>query len=143
MAYFLFVDESGQDRKDSPYEVLAGIAIKDSLLWTIVKELHAAEIDAFGRRYSEGPSELKGTKLLKTKVFHHARLNVQITDDQIPVLAKQALDNGATANVSHFKALALAKLRYVRNVFDICQRHDCKAFASIVETDAEATESGD
>lgn len=28
MAYFLFIDESGQDHKSSPYEVLAGIAIE-------------------------------------------------------------------------------------------------------------------
>jgi hypothetical protein len=29
MAYFLFIDESGQDHHDSPYEVLAGITVKD------------------------------------------------------------------------------------------------------------------
>ena len=29
MAYFLFIDESGQDHRDSPYEVLAGVAIED------------------------------------------------------------------------------------------------------------------
>ena len=29
MAFFLFIDESGQDRRNSPYEVLAGVAVED------------------------------------------------------------------------------------------------------------------
>ena len=29
MAYFLFVDESGQDHRESPCEVLAGVAVED------------------------------------------------------------------------------------------------------------------
>jgi hypothetical protein len=61
MAYFLFIDESGHDRKASPYEVLAGVAIKDNELWGIIKEMHAAELRFFGRRYSLGENEeLKG-----------------------------------------------------------------------------------
>jgi hypothetical protein len=39
MAYFFFVDESGTDRQDSPYEVLCGVAIKDSDLWNIISQL--------------------------------------------------------------------------------------------------------
>src|SRR3954468_5767806 len=116
MAYFLFIDESGHDRKASPYEVLAGIAIKDCELWPFINELHAAEIRHFGRRYSQGTAELKGLKLLKTKVFYHSRLNTLISAAEIPILAKEALDCGADANVRHFRALALAKLAYVREV---------------------------
>jgi len=36
MAFFLFIDESGQDHHDSPYEVLAGIAIEDKYLWSFI-----------------------------------------------------------------------------------------------------------
>ncbi|MGH9832835.1 MAG: DUF3800 domain-containing protein [Blastocatellia bacterium] len=32
MSFLLFIDESGQDRRDSPCEVLAGIAIEDRFL---------------------------------------------------------------------------------------------------------------
>ena len=142
MAYLLFIDESGHDRKASPYEVLAGIAIKDSDLWSLIKRLHDAEIAAFGRRYSSGAGELKGQKLLKTKVFHHARLNTELGTEEVQRLAKEALDCGETATVRHLKALALAKLRYVKDVFDICNEYQCKAFCSIVETDALPTSSG-
>lgn len=65
MAWFLFIDESGQDHRESPYEVLAGVAIKDEDLWDLIKELHDAEVANFGRRYSDGVRELKGKKILK------------------------------------------------------------------------------
>jgi hypothetical protein len=29
MAFFMFIDESGQDQRESPYEVLAGVVIED------------------------------------------------------------------------------------------------------------------
>ena len=38
--------------------------------------------------------------------------------------------------------MALAKLKYVASVFDICGELKCRAFASIVETDALPTEAG-
>lgn len=67
MAYFLFIDESGIDGHESPYEVLAGVAIEDCVLWNLVWELQAAEVHRFGRRYSAGTRELKGKKILKPK----------------------------------------------------------------------------
>ena len=139
MAWVLFIDESGHDRKASPYEVLAGIAVRDRDLWPMIGALHQQERTWFGGRYSSGPAELKGRNLLSSKVFRHARLNSEINREQIPPLARAALDDGATATVHHFKALALAKLGYVGGVFEICERHRCRAFASIVETDAPYT----
>ena len=142
MAWFLFIDESGHDKGASPYEVLAGVAIQDRDLWNLINALHDAENRNFGRRYSFGPAELKGKKLLKTKVFHHSNLNTTIKPEEIAPLAKAALDDGASADVRCLKALALAKLSYVRDVFDICARFRCKAFASIVEIDALPTAAG-
>lgn len=142
MAWFLFIDESGHDRRESPYEVLAGVAIHDSQIWSLINCLHSAEIEKFGRRYSSGRDELKGKKLLKTKVFQHATLNVDIPPADISALAKSALDNGALAGIREIKALGLAKLAYVTSVFDLCIRFRCKAFASVVETDAPDTFSG-
>ena len=78
MAWLLFIDESGHDRRLAPYEVLAGVAVQDYHAWNLIKELHAAEIRRFGRRYSAGTDELKGKKILKAKVFHHVALNTSI-----------------------------------------------------------------
>ena len=139
MAWLLFIDESGHDRRQAPYEVLAGIAIRDKFLWRFILDLHAAEERHFGRRYSGGSAELKGRKLLKTKVFRHAGLNCDVPAGQGPALAKSALDDGAHAGARELKALALAKLDYVQEVFGICAHYGCRAFASIVETDAHET----
>ena len=139
MSYFLFVDESGQDRKASPYEVLAGVSVLDRELGRLSREAHDLEVKHFGRRYSLGTSELKGRNLLKKKVFQHAGLNVRVLPEEIRVLAKSALDDGAAASVREWKGLALAKLAYVRDALDLCIKLDCKAFASVVETDSPAT----
>jgi hypothetical protein len=141
MAWLLFIDESGQDHRESPYEVLAGVAIQDEDLWELIRELHSAEISHFGRRYSAGTRELKAKKILKkilkTKVFNHAQLNCDVLPNEVPILAKEILDNGeANATARHFKALALAKIAYVTDVFSICLTNGCKVFASIVETNA-------
>jgi hypothetical protein len=142
MAWFLFIDESGQDHGPSPYEVLAGIAIRDESLWGLIQEIQDAEIAHFGRRYSGGAHELKGKKILKTKVFRHAQLNSAILPNEVPALAKEVLDDGAANNsVRHLKALALAKIAYVTDVFSICTRHGCKIFASMVETNAPSTKA--
>jgi hypothetical protein len=121
---------------------LAGVAVKDAALWPLINRIHETEIRRFGRRYSSGSDELKGQKLLKTKVFHHASLNTQVSQHEITPLAKEALDSGHIATVRHFKALALAKLEYVRDVFDLLDQNNCRAFCSIVETDAIGSASG-
>lgn len=143
MAWFLFIDESGQDRQDSPYEVLAGVAIKDRVLWPLVREIHDAEISRFGRRYSSDRHELKGKKILKRKTFRLAELNCEVLPHQVPSLTKEILDNGAlNGSVRHLKAQALAKIGYVSELFSICERHNCKVFASIVAPNAPQTVGG-
>lgn len=137
MAWLLFIDESGQDHKASPYEVLAGIAIKDECLWGLIQELHNSEIAHFGRRYSEGARELKGKSILKTKTFRHAKYPCTVLPNEAPSLAKEILDDGdAHCSQRHMMALAQAKIGYVTDVFSICLNYGCKVFASIVDVDA-------
>jgi hypothetical protein len=143
MAWFLFIDESGQDRASAPYEVLAGVAVKDEHLWSLVQELHNSELAHFGRRYSNGTRELKGKNILKAKTFRHANLNCMVLPNEVPTLAKAILDDGETNNSQrHMMALALAKIAYVTDVFSICANYGCRIFASIVDIDAPRTESG-
>ena len=54
MAWLLFVDESDHDREASPYEVLAGIAIRDSARWDAIRGVHDAEIRFFGCHCGDG-----------------------------------------------------------------------------------------
>src|SRR5579872_4439191 len=136
MSYFLFLDESGQDHKNSPYEVLAGIAIEDVELWNFITKIHELELAHFGRRYSEGLRELKAKKILKSKTFRQAAQAPPLDPDHRRTLAKQCLDLGESANKEKITALAQAKLEFVKDVLLACSEYDCQAFASIVPWNA-------
>lgn len=132
MAFFLFIDESGQDHHDSPYEVLAGIAIDDKDLWSFIRCAHELEIDCFGRKYREKDNEIKARTFLKRKTFRLANQLLPISKGERTASAKQALDNGATITKLQLTALAQAKLDYVSKLLELCQRFRIKVFASII-----------
>lgn len=136
LSYLLFIDESGHDKKDSPYEVLAGVAIEDKELWPLIKALHALEITCFGQRYAEDERELKGKKILKRKVFRHAAQAAAIEPDKRAELARACLQEGSGATREQITALAQSKIAFVRRSLHICASHGGKAFASIVTRDA-------
>ena len=132
MAFFLFIDESGQDHHDSPYEVLAGIVIEDKDLWNFIRSAHELEIDCFGRKYSQVDNEIKARTFLKRKTFRLAnQLPAIPLPDRTP-LAKQALDNGANITKLGLTALAQAKLDYSAKLLELCHNYRCKVFASII-----------
>ncbi len=57
MAYLLFIDESGQDHHESPYEVLAGAAVHDTHVWNLVCDIQDAEPDLLGLPVSDDVHE--------------------------------------------------------------------------------------
>lgn len=132
MSYFLFIDESGHDQHESPYEVLAGVAVEDRDLWNLINALQQTELALFGRRYSQGADELKARKLLKKKTFKHAGQAAPIESDTRRELARRALDDGEHATREQLTALAQAKIEFVRQVLLHCARFRCRVFASIV-----------
>lgn len=132
MAFFLFIDESGQDHHDSPYEVLAGIAIEDKDLWNFVRSAHELEIDCFGRKYREIDNEIKARTFLKRKTFRLANQLPAIPLPDRTALAKRALDSGATITKKELTALAQAKLDYAGKLLELCHQYRCKIFASII-----------
>jgi hypothetical protein len=136
VAYFLFVDESGGDRGESPYEVLAGVAVEDRDVWNLIDALKNAEERAFGTRYSHEHDEIKGKKILKRKVFRHASQLPAIPEEERRQLARECLAAGPTANRRQITALAQAKLAFVRDALELCGRFHCRAFASIVDRNA-------
>ena len=133
MAYFLFVDESGHDRRESPYEVLAGVAVKDADLWELIVALRRAEERCFGCRYTAESGEAKAKRLLKRKVFRLAGQLPPFADDERRELARACLERGDEAGRRELTALAPAKLAFVAEALDLCTRFRCRAFASIVD----------
>lgn len=136
MSYLLFIDESGQDQKESPYEVLAGISVEDRDLWNLITALHTLEEDHFGRRYSQGKRELKGSNLLTRKSFRLSSQGPPIDPIERARLARACLDNGPHATRQQLTALAQAKISFVREAFILGARFRCKCFASIIDQTA-------
>lgn len=141
----LFMDESGQDRHESPYEVLAGVCIDDRELWNLINRVHEAEVMFFGRRVTTGELELKGKELLKAKTFRQAARRAIDTHEARTMLAARALDRKnlisgdperQVAVELELVALAQAKIAFVRRLLELCIQFRVKAFASIVDRDA-------
>ncbi|MGD0094013.1 MAG: DUF3800 domain-containing protein [Planctomycetota bacterium] len=143
MAFLLFIDESGQDKGESPYEVLAGAAVEDRDLWNLIQAIQQAELDLFGRRYSGDGRELKGKKILKRKVFRHAEQLPAILPARRVVLARESLEDPVHPTKERLAALAQTKIEYVGRVLDLCGRFRVKVFASIVRRGAEPPAAGE
>lgn len=142
MAYFLFIDESGHDEKSSPYAVLAGVAIQDSAVWPMITEIIEAEQQYFGCRYGRVKEEFKGKKFLKRKVYKYAGREPAIDPAERRALAYSCIVNGAAAGPRNITALSQAKLAFVNEVLGtIVPKHDCRAFASIVQSGAPKPEN--
>ncbi len=142
VSFLLFIDESGQDLRESPYEVLAGVAVEDRDLWNLITAIHDAEVRCFGARYSDFGLELKAKKVLKTKVFRHAALVPEIDPVRRQALTRQCLRSGSGATPDQLAALAQAKISLARTVLEICARFRCRAFASIIPREAPRTSGG-
>lgn len=133
MAYLMFIDESGQDHRNSPYEVLAGISVEDKSLWNLIREVQDAELRHFGVRYSSGSRELKASKILKSKTFRLANQLPPIPQPERSEYAKSCMLFGASAGKKEMTALAQAKLDYVIEILTLCSSYRCKIFASVID----------
>lgn len=131
MAYLLFIDESGHDLNDSPYEVIAGVAVEDSNLWNLIRKVQELEIEHFGTRYSKGKREIKAKTILKRKTFRLAQQMPVIPFEQRRELACRCLEFGESASRMELTALAQAKLSFVKEVLRAIASYNCRVFAAI------------
>jgi hypothetical protein len=145
MSYLFFVDESGHDLTESPYSVLAAIAVQDSRAWNLISAIQGSEEAFFGERIRRDGLELKAKKMLKSKAFRHAGQLPPLPPQERARLAHECLEEGRAAirearRSRHTKvqltALAQAKIAFVGRVLELCAQHQVKAFASIVDRDA-------
>jgi len=141
----LFVDESGTDRHEAPYEVLAGVAVRERDLWNLIQAIRAAERDHFGITLSALGVEFKGKKLLKRKTFRLAAQGEPLSPDRRRALAYDFLRKGQQEAAgglteprrrAEFTAYGQAVLAFVDQVYELCAAFRVKVFASMVALDA-------
>jgi hypothetical protein len=136
VSFLFFVDESGQDHREAPYEVRSAVAIHDSHLWNLILNLKLAEKDEFGTEYTVPGRELKAKRLLKRKTFRLAAQMSAFAPDERRGLARQALADGDNATRAGLTALAQAKIAFCERALQICSGHEVAYFASIVHPNA-------
>src|SRR5437667_4595108 len=140
-----FIDESGHDHGDAPYEVLAAVAVADRDLWNLIQAIRAAEIQFFGVHLAEVGVEFKGKKLLKNKTFRHARQGPAIEPNRRRDLAREFLMKGwreteggprEARSKDEFTVYGQAARAFVMRILEICTSHHAKTFAALVNTKA-------
>ena len=67
MSWLPFLDESGHDHKNMPYEVRGGVALQDAQLWPFVQAMQRLELDRFDCQLHQFRNELNGSSQLDRK----------------------------------------------------------------------------
>ena len=138
MSWLLFLDESGHDHKNCPYEVRGGVALHVSQLWLFVQRLQLAEQQAFGARLHEYKKELKGSKLLDKDRFKWAAQSPALSDDERQRHCRSFLTKGLEKKPPskvEFTAYGQASLVMAHAVFDALKEFDAHIFAVAIPAD--------
>ena len=140
MAWLFFMDESGHDHKNMPYEVRGGFAIHVGRLWSFVQDMQRLEIESFGCRIHEYKKEIKGTNLVDRKRFQFARQSEQFRDSDRQKLCRSFLAKGRTSDdprQDEFTAYGQACLRMAQETFGLLKKHEAVLLASVIPRGAD------
>ena len=144
MSYLLFMDESGHDHKNMPYEVRGGISIASIYVFKLIQDLQFSEEKIFGCKLSEFKTEIKGSKLLSKERFKWAK--------QMPELSNEDRQKGCrrflTANLEKrpptkqdFTAYGQASLKMVTTILNLLCKYKAHIFACVIEKGVEKPDS--
>lgn len=135
MSYLLFMDESGHDHTNTPFEVRGGIALHARRLWPFIRAMTTLEEATFGDLLHGYGSEIKGAKLLDKTRFRWA-----VQADRQDDLARRKncvafLNKGLQRrppNRAEFTAYGQACLAMVDGLFELLAAHDAVLFAAMI-----------
>lgn len=139
VSWLLFLDESGQDHRNCPYEVRGGVALHASRLWSFVQQVQQRETAAFGARLADFKSEIKGAKLVEKRRFQWAAQGPMMPDPVRRSASRSFLTKGLEkrqAARDEFTAFGQASIEMARNLFQALR--DCEAvlFAACIPVNA-------
>jgi hypothetical protein len=138
MSWLLFIDESGHDHRNTPYEVRGGVAISDSELWPFIQDWRQLEDAAFGTQLSQYKKEVKGAILLNKDRFKWAGQGARIPDEYRQKHCRSFLTKGLEGKVptrDEFTAYGQACLEMARGVFGLLTNHKSVLFAAAIPRD--------
>lgn len=134
MAWLLFLDESGHDHNQMPYEVRGGIAIQDEQLWPFTRAVQQLEQVAFGCSLHQFQKELKGSTLVDKKRFKFANQANPMPQEERQKHARAFLMKGfqkRNPTSTEFCAYGQACIEMARGIFQLLRDHKAVLFASM------------
>ncbi len=134
MSWLLFLDESGHDHKQMPYEVRGGVAIHDDQLWPLTRAVQQFEQIAFGCSLREFQKELKGSTLVDKKRFKFANQAEPMPAVERQKHARAFLMKGfqkQNPTSLEFCAYGQACIEMARGIFQLLRDHKAVLFASM------------
>jgi Protein of unknown function (DUF3800) len=140
MSWLLFLDESGHDHKNMPYEVRGGIALPDGRLWPFAQAMNRLELDSFGCQLHQYGKELKGSTLLDRKRFKFAAQAGLMEPNARRKHARGFLTKGLekkSPSRDEFTAYGQACLEMARGTFQLLRNHDAVLFATVIPRNVE------
>jgi hypothetical protein len=140
MSWLFFMDESGHDQKQCPYEVRGGIAIHAGKLWNFAQSMRRLELQAFGCQFSSFGKELKGSTLLDQKRFKFSKQGEMMQDQERQKHARSFLEKthrNKTPSREEFTAYGQACICMAQGIFQVMNFNDAVIFASIIPSGTE------
>lgn len=135
MSWFFFMDESGHDHVNTPYEVRGGFALSAGKLWPLIQRMEKLELDCFGAVLADYKAEIKGSKLLKKDRFKYAAQHDELPDADRRIHARGFLQAGlekrSPARIQ-FTAYGQACLLFVDGILDLLEELGARIFAGAI-----------
>lgn len=135
MSWLLFLDESGHDHRNMPYEVRGGIALHASQLWPFVQAVGRLELDCFGTELRQFGKELKGSKLLDKDRYAWAAQSDLMPPEARRKHSRSFFTKGLEKKPptsEEFTAYGQASLDMARGVFQLLREHEAVLFAAAI-----------
>lgn len=135
MSWLLFLDESGHDHRNMPYEVRGGIALHAGKLWPFVLDIQRRELEAYGTALAQFRTEIKGSKLLDKDRYKWAAQAGAMAAEERRKHCRGFLTKGLekkTPTRDEFTAYGQASLEMARGVFQALQDHEATLFAAAI-----------
>ena len=135
MSHLLFMDESGHDHKNMPYEVRGGLVLHASRLWPFIQAVADLEVACFGSNLRDFGLEIKGHKLADKDRWRWAAQAECMPDAerrQNATAFLQAAQEGRSPRRHEFTAYGQACMAMGRGIFRLLDEHDAVLLASFV-----------
>ncbi len=140
-----FIDESGQDLRNTPCMVRSGVGISEHVLWNFINSAVNLKRKILAMT-TLNEWEPKGSVLLSKRMFKLSSQKVTIDDnDRYKLLRSLYHKNKIKENITfdELSALAQASIEYVERLLDLCNQFKIKVFGTVFPRDGIITKGSE